>query len=92
MTQVKENLSIIFPLEKKRESIYFNDTGKIKSIIHFSFGKKREILSISIILDQTKQETSIVCCNLTVKNQIPILESWDLTEGLQNQVKKSNNI
>jgi hypothetical protein len=43
-------------------------------------------------LDQTKQETSIVCCNLTVKNQIPILESWDLTEGLQNQVKKSNNI
>ena len=64
-----------------------NDTGKRKIYLSFFLWKKKRE-SISIILDQTKQGTSIVCCNLTVMNQIAILESWDLTEVLQNQVKK----
>ena len=64
-----------------------NDTGKRKIYLSFFLWKKKRE-SISIILDHTKQETSIVCYNLTVKNQIAILENWDLTEGLQNQVKK----
>ena len=64
-----------------------NDTGKRKIYLSFFLWKKKRE-SISIILDQTKHETSIVCYNLTVKNQIAILENWDLTEGLQNQVKK----
>lgn len=39
-------------------------------------------------MDRTKQETSIVSCKLTGKNQITVLESWDLTEGLQKEVEK----
>ena len=66
-------------------------THRWNKIYHyFSFGKKKRE-SISIILDQTKQETSIVCCNLTVKNQIAILQKLGHDRTAAKSSKEKNN-